>query len=246
MGDKCDRIGKECVTDFKTCAAFGSKRMDWNVNQFAKWTYWNNQQTTKIQDAPSNKKYNWKPQSEMKLDCDKRDGEGPETITFTSITAGIYQVLVHKHKLDNPQKLKYADARVRFVIPGTEGDVQVVCEMQPNCRKSSNRFWRAAIIELAEVSANKYKFTLHAGEKMWKDYPMDIDALEQKPMFRKVSGKGYWGQYNSSTNIVSDHPIRSDHQKVGKAHFKNTCVSKCTLQEFGAFTRGYDKCVSTK
>lgn len=254
----CERVGKECVTKFSSCEEFGKIRADWNVNQLAKWTYWNNQQVTAIETAPSNLQYAWKVPSEMKLDCDKRDGEGPETVTFQSVPAGAYQVLVHKHKMDKPIKLRDANASVRFVLPGTEKDIQVTCIMKPGCKASSKRFWRAAIIEV-KPKGKQYTVHLHAGESMWKKFPMDIDALPTfgkpweggvnfwdtpQPMFRQISaGKGYWGSYDKSKQIVGDLPIRSDHQKLGKTHFQNTCVSECTIATPGIGQK-YKKCLT--
>jgi hypothetical protein len=227
-GHLSDEISERYVTNFSHCTGHFA-------SQLSKWTHWNSQLCSKLEAAPH--VHGSRPSGSIQLIADKRDGEGPETIIFENLPEGWYQVLVHKHRNDEPLSMRRSDASVRFVLPAMERDVSIRCVMEPSCQ-SDLRFWRAALIEVRQQTLDERIIVLHAGPKHWQTRNVTLDTLPTSSRPHAIArlrtlpaGSDQWGERLAPSQIHVDEPVRPFHHRMGHAYFNATCTSQCVFED---------------
>lgn len=221
-------------------------------NQFQKWSSWVTPKVINLREAGTPE---WEQTGQLFLECDKIDEFGPETMKFTNVPPGWYQVVVFLwDPKKGPDNLGENSPSVRFWLPDDTGDeeIPIICEMDPQCaaapgqmQSESGRFdpvqrvWLAAMVEVrqSETYPDITEVRVHDGRandgEIWKQKPILEEELPSWPSTyaesRGTSDSGWFGG-----RFGPDHDrFKADRKvtKVSQRVLDRACKSVCTIQD---------------
>jgi len=169
-----------------------------------------------------------KRKSKIRLEVDGTDsGQGPETIRFSNLPAGRYEIVVNDFGSVKEERRSLANARplVSFRLPSDDGVVTIQCKLKDECAgrsQSKMRIWRVADIDVSAASRKGwYKIRIDANPKMSLvsgDLPTKIGAF-----VRERDDDGESKKYFAPQNDMLGPDWATD------GYLANACQSQCEV-----------------
>jgi len=112
-------------------------------NQFSKWVSWSARQSRHLHRRAVGLE-GWNGDNHITVDRDTRAGHGPETVTFTNVPPGEYQIAADQYSDEHPRDIKQGRPQVDIYLGN---NVKFTCRIAPRCR-ARKRVWNVATIKV--------------------------------------------------------------------------------------------------
>jgi len=189
-------------------------------DQFSKWVFFMSRQVKHLDkriDRKNKKVYvpdrfkdeygEWNHKNSITLNLDDVNGMGPETMTYTNIPPGTYQIAVEKYSAEN-ETLQVANPVVNIYI-GASG-IKFECRIDPSCKYAAT-MWNVADVEVIAVNETYYRVQIrNSALKPLRAIDMPTNGV--------IKGGGWRGKY-----FEPYYTLYTDE------YLSKTCQGRCEL-----------------
>jgi hypothetical protein len=234
----------------------GATRMDkcrLFENQYPKWVWWHTRMVQGLDSASFAKKKGWQSstdplKSKMFLDIDDTNyGAGPETVTFTNVPAGRYEIAVHAFYDTRSMKdrvFKKADPTVFITLPGGQhGNVQVKCKVKRECEvrvsgessyqrleyAKQMKLWRVADIVIEGTQNGKKTIRIVPNGLLKTSATIGQDSIPTiSHRMRGYETTGF--MYDTRVGVFQVHKA-GDLRNMNDKYLQHACQTECKVDE---------------